>query len=195
MKDPFFIPRIPALSNAVQPWADRLALTTLPLHIHEVLAFALFYTFIQLVVSPVVSTWLFPAYYPRNSRGKKANWDAHVVSLVQSVLINGMALWVMFVDEERKQMDWQQRIWGYTGAAGLIQAMAVGYFLWDFLMTLSNLDVFGLGLLAHAVSALTVYSLGFVSFAPRPCSLWPSSNKLVPTETLPELLRMHLHPI
>jgi hypothetical protein len=165
MKDPFFIPPIPALSKAVQPWADKYSLPTLPLHVHEVLAFALFYTFIQLVVSPAISNRLFPAYYPRDSRGKKVNWDAHIVSLVQSVLINGMALWTMFVDEERAQMDWQQRIWGYTGAAGLIQAMATGYFLWDFVMTAMNLDVFGLGLLAHAVSALSVYSFGFVSIS------------------------------
>lgn len=164
MKDPFFIPPIPALSKAVQPWADKYALPTLPLHVHEVLGFALFYTFIQLVVSPAISNRLFPAYYPRDSRGKRVNWDAHVVSLVQSVLINGMALWTMFVDEERAQMDWQQRIWGYTGAAGLIQAMATGYFLWDFVMTAMNLDVFGLGLLAHAVSALSVYSFGFRPF-------------------------------
>ncbi|KAK1769896.1 TLC domain-containing protein [Phialemonium atrogriseum] len=164
MKDPFFIPQIPALSKAVQPWADRYGLPTLSLHIHEVIVFTLFYTFIQMVISPVLSTWLFPSHYPRNSRGKKANWDAHVVSLVQSVLINGMALWVMFVDDERNQMDWQQRIWGYTGAAGLVQAMATGYFVWDLIMTVSYLDVFGLGLLAHASSALAVYSLGFKPF-------------------------------
>lgn len=166
MKDPFFIPPIPALSKAVQPWADRFSSPTLPLHIHEVLGFALFYTFVQLVVSPIISERLFPGYYPRNSRAKKVNWDAHIVSLVQSCLINFMALWTMYFDEERRQMDWQERIYGYTGAAGLVQAMAVGYFLWDFIMTLTNLDVFGLGLLAHAVSALSVYSFGFVSKQP-----------------------------
>ena len=47
-----------------------------------------------------------------------------MVSLVQSTTINFLALWVMFNDEERKNMDWQQRIWGYTGAAGMIQGMA-----------------------------------------------------------------------
>lgn len=164
MKDPFFVPQLPALSAAVQPWADRLGLASLPLHIHEVLIFALLYTFIQVVVSPALSIWLFPSHYPRTSRAKKANWDAHVVSLFQSVLINAMALWAMAVDDDRNQMDWQQRIWGYTGTAGLIQSMATGYFLWDLLMTLAYVDIFGLGLLAHAVSALTVFSLGFRPF-------------------------------
>lgn len=163
MKDPFPIPPIPALSRAVQPLADKLSFTVLPLHIHEVVFFTLFYTFIHLVVSPVLSTWLFPAYYPKDSRAKKVNWDAHVVSLVQSVLINVVALWVMAVDEERKHMDWQQRVWGYTGASGLVQSMAAGYFIWDLVTTLLYVDVFGLGLLAHAFSALVVYSFGFVS--------------------------------
>jgi len=165
MRDPFPIPPIPALSKAVQPWADRFHLPTLPLHVHEVLGAALFYTFIHLVVSPVLSTWLFPSYYPRHSRSKKVNWDAHVVSLVQSTLINGLALWVMWESrDERNAMDWQQRIWGYDGASGFTQAMAAGYFVWDLITTVAYLDVFGLGLLAHAFSALTVYSFGFRPF-------------------------------
>ncbi len=119
MKDPFFIPPIPALSEAVRPWAERYGMKALPLHVHEVLAAALFYTFIQVVVSPYISNRWFPQYYPKHSRGRKANWDSHVVSLVQSTLINILALWVMLTDEERKGMDWEQRIWGYTGSSGL----------------------------------------------------------------------------
>jgi hypothetical protein len=171
MRDPFPFPPLPALNKAVQPYVEQYSLPTLPLHIHEVLGAALFYTFIHLVVSPVISNWFFPKHYPKNSRGKKANWDAHVVSLVQSTLINGLALWVMFTDKERKGMvDWQQRVYGYTGAAGMVQALAAGYFVWDLVTTVLFLDVFGLGLLAHAFSALLVYSFGFVRdpFSPPP---------------------------
>jgi len=165
MRDPFPIPPIPALSKAVQPLADRLDFPTLPLHVHEVLGAALFYTFIHLVVSPILSTWLFPSYYPRHSRAKRVNWDAHVVSLVQSTLINGLALWVMWESrDERSSVDWQQRVWAYDGASGFVQAMAAGYFVWDLITTLSYLDIFGLGLLAHATSALAVYSFGFRPF-------------------------------
>lgn len=165
MKDPFFFSPIPALSEAVRPFAEKYSLTVLPQHIHEVLASALLYTFVHLVVSPWISKKYFPAYYP-TARGKRANWDAHVVSLFQSVLINAVALWVSFVDEERKSMNWQERIWGYTGSSGLVQSLAVGYFVWDLITTLLYIDVFGFGLLAHAVSALTVYSFGYVSFPP-----------------------------
>lgn len=162
MKDPFFIPPIPALSEWVRPYAEKYKMAVLPLHIHEVIASALLYTFIHLVVSPWISRKYASAYYPTN-RGKRASWDSHVVSLFQSVLINIVALWVMFSDQERKSMDWQARIWGYTGASGLVQSLAAGYFVWDFCITICNLDVFGVGLLAHAVSALTVYSFGYVS--------------------------------
>ncbi|KAK4240708.1 TLC domain-containing protein [Achaetomium macrosporum] len=161
MRDPFPFPPIPALSRAIEPFAERFSMPTLPYHIHEVIGAALLYTLIQTVVSPVLSNKLFPQHYPRYHRAKKANWDTHVVSLVQSLIINGLALWVMFVDEERSSMDHEQRIWGYTGACGLVQALAAGYFVWDVGITLLNLDIFGLGLLAHGVSALAVYTLGF----------------------------------
>lgn len=163
MKDPFPIPPIPALSKAVQPWADYFELPTLPLHIHEVVIMAAFYHVIGTVVSPRLSKWLFPVRYTALSPSRRLSWDVHVVSFVQSTTINVLALWVMFVDEERKNMDWQERLWGYTGGAAMIQALAAGYFLWDLIMTASHVNIFGLGMLAHAISALLVYSFGFVS--------------------------------
>ena len=90
----------------------------------------------------------------------------HIVSFVQSTLICVLALWVMFHDEERSEMNWLGRVHGYTGAGGLIQAFAGGYFLWDLFITVQHINVFGLGMLAHAVSALFVFSLGFVSRCP-----------------------------
>jgi hypothetical protein len=167
MHDPFPIPQQQWLSKAVQPFSDYVGLTTLPLHIHEVLASFLAYYFINIAFAPWISRKLFPVKYARLSRERKINWDVHVVSLCQSTVINALALWVMFTDEERKGMDWKERVWGYTGAAGMIQGMATGYFLWDLVVTLQNVKLFGLGMLAHALSALLVFSFGFVS-----CSLF-----------------------
>lgn len=59
-------------------------------------------------------------------------------------------------------MNYEEKVHGYTGAGGLIQAFAGGYFLWDLVVTLQNISAFGLGMLAHAISALFVFSLGFV---------------------------------
>lgn len=162
MHDPFPLSISQGLAKYVQPLADRLYLQTLPLHFHEVLfAFSLYHT-VSAYIAPWLSVRLFPSYYPKFNERTKLNWNVHIVSLVQSCLINTMALWVIFKDEERKSMSWEEKIWGYTGASGLIQGFAGGYFLWDFFITTQHINVFGLGMLAHAVSALFVFSLGFV---------------------------------
>ncbi|EFX01433.1 duf887 domain containing protein [Grosmannia clavigera kw1407] len=181
MIDPFPFPPNPALGEAVRPLAARLGLHSFPMHVHELLMATLFYTFVQLVVSPVLSRALMPHIYNASmSRLRRANWDAHVVSLVQSVLICILALWSIAVDDERRAMSgepttdpatalplaagWRGRVYGYSGGASLVQSMAAGYFLWDLALTLVYFDIFGFGMLAHAVSALAVYSLGFRPF-------------------------------
>ena len=59
-----------------------------------------------------------------------------------------------------------ERVYGYTGASGLIQAFAAGYFIWDLIVSTRHIGIFGLGIWAHAVSALCVFSFGFVSVDP-----------------------------
>lgn len=83
--------------------------------------------------------------------------------MVQSVSISALALFVMAADKERKSMNLEERMWGYTGAAGMVQALATGYFLFDLTVMIRYLDVFGVGMLTHASSCLVTYTLGFVS--------------------------------
>lgn len=163
MHDPFPIPPLPWLSDAVQPLADALHWPTLPLHVHEVLFSFLLYSYVEIHGGPALSRWLLPTRYPQLAPDKQKNWDVHVVSLTQSLIVNSLALYVMFADKERAAMDWYQRMWGYTGAMGLVQGFATGYFLWDLVVTLRHYSLFGPGMLAHAISALMVFSLGFVS--------------------------------
>ncbi len=59
-------------------------------------------------------------------------------------------------------MDFRERVWGYTGAIGLVQAFAEGYFIWDLWITAVHVDMMGWGMLAHATSALWVFSFGYV---------------------------------
>lgn len=164
MKDPF--PAAPAfIINACEPVAAALGLKTLPFHIHEVVAAFCFYQWINVVVAPSLSTWLYPRIYPYLAKRTRINWNVHVVSLVQSSVISALAIWVIYADQDRKKMDWNDRVWGYTGAIGLVQALAAGYFVWDVMVSSMHLDVLGPGSLAHAISALTVSALGFVSLA------------------------------
>lgn len=179
MLDPFGPP--PAwLRDFVEPYALGLNSPTLPEHIHEVFFAFAFYQFIHSFLSPWLSPILFPKYYPKLNARTRLNWDIHVVSLVQSVLINVAALWIMFVDTERAQMSTGERVFGYTGACGLIQALAVGYFIYDLIVSIVHVNMFGIGLLFHAVSALWVFSLGFVSSSPTPLRLlYKRFNKLI----------------
>ncbi|MCJ1293390.1 hypothetical protein MMC34_004944 [Xylographa carneopallida] len=163
MLDPFLAP-IPTLSALTAPLARFLHLSTLPLHIHELLLAFTFYHLVNSYGSPYISSRLFPREYGSLSAKTRLNWDVHVVSFVQSCIINFLALWVMWRDEERRNMDWRERVYGYTGADGMIQGFAAGYFLWDLCISVMHVDVFGWGMLAHAVSALVVFSLGFRPF-------------------------------
>ncbi|KAF2706948.1 DUF887-domain-containing protein [Pleomassaria siparia CBS 279.74] len=164
MHDPFWFSAPEALAKYVEPFANRIGLRTLPLHIHEVtLAFA-FYHVLNRYISPALSNRYFPRIYSTLNARTKVNWDVHIVSFVQSTVICVLALYVLWSDQERRDMDWEMRVWGYTGASGLIQAFAGGYFVWDLMVTLQNVRIFGPGMLAHAVSALFVFSLGFRPF-------------------------------
>jgi hypothetical protein len=196
MHDPFPFPRPEALVKYVEPVAELLNLKTLPLHFHEVAVAFTLYHLIYRYVAPAISRLLIPRIYSSFSARTKLNWDVHIVSFVQSTLVCSMALWVMWTDSELTQMDATERVHGYTGASGLIQAFAGGYFLWDLAITVRNVKVFGIGMLFHAICALCVFSLGFVSVAR--CSLEhmgtiPSTDRL--TASLCELLRVYFHPL
>ena len=173
MHDPFPFPCPPLLARLTTPLATALDLPTLPLHIHEILFATISYQLICAYVSPFISSWLFPTIYPKLPPRTRLNWDVHVVSLVQSVSICSLALWVMRVDAERKSQGWEGRVFGYTGAGGMIQGFAAGYFLWDLVICSMHVGVFGWGLLAHAIAALIVFSLGFVSVPPPQCVIRP----------------------
>ncbi|KAF1956947.1 DUF887-domain-containing protein [Byssothecium circinans] len=164
MHDPFPIAPPERLLQYVRPVADYLSLKTLPLHIHEVAFAFCLYSAIYQYFAPWISNLLIPRTYSNFNARTRLSWNVHIVSFAQSTLVCALALWVMWKDEERKDMNWSARVHGYTGAGGLIQAFAGGYFLWDLAITLQHLSVFGLGMLAHAVSALFVFALGFRPF-------------------------------
>lgn len=171
MKDPFPIPPPVWLVEKVLPYANSLGLPTLALHAHEVLFAFTLYTVVGSVVSPILSRRFVPQKYKLLNHRTKVNWDVHVVSFFQSVLISALSLYVIFYDEQRIAVrprdQWEGRVWEYTGLSGLCQSFALGYFLWDFIQCSYHVDIFGLGMLAHAISAMSVFALGYVSLAPE----------------------------
>jgi hypothetical protein len=104
MLDPLPLRSPPWLQKLSAPVSEYFNIPTLAPHIHEVLfAFGLYqFTFVYL--SPVVSTLLFPNSYPKLSTRNRINWDVHVVSFLQSVLVCGLAFYVMANDTDRKSV-------------------------------------------------------------------------------------------
>ena len=158
------LPQPPALISALtQPIADVLSLQTLPFHAHQVLLAFTAYYLMDDILAPRLSLQFFPKTYSSLPPRTKINWNIRVVSTIQAIFICGLAFWVVVADEERKSMNLEERIWGYTGALGMTQAFAAGYFIWDVKISAENVGILGWGSLAHAVSALLITSLGFVS--------------------------------
>lgn len=164
MRDP--VPISHFCYEIFRPVAEALHLNTLPFHIHEVFFSFAFYTIVQRDLSPWLSSRLFPNHYPKLPLRTKINWDIHFTSFVQSIVICTAVITVMCVDAHRIGNTWEDRIWGYTGAGGLVQGMATGYFAWDLMVCTANVNVLGPLDLIHGLAASAVALLGFVSGIP-----------------------------
>lgn len=161
--DLFAGPCPPWLHDLAVPLADRIGFTTLPLHIHHILFALITYQLVYLVISPALSRLLVPQFYNSFNARTRVNWDVHVVSFVQSVFICTIALRGMFFDPERAVADTPlDRVFAYNASGGAVVGYAAGYFIWDLFVSVFHVDIMGLGFIAHAVSALAVFSLGFV---------------------------------
>ena len=160
MLDPIPVPA--SLREGVSPLTDFLHLNTLPLHIHEVFLSYVFYNVLNAVVSPRFSSYLFPRTYEKFSTSARMQWDMHVTSLVNSTLVSVAAIYVIYVDQDRFSQTWEERIWGYTGLCGMVQALGAGYFVWDAQVCTLKTKMLGITELVHAIVALSIAMLGFV---------------------------------
>jgi hypothetical protein len=167
-------PWMAPLQPYVEFIAEKFNLPSLPLHIHHVLGAFVVYHAIYLFISPMLSKLLVPQFYNKFPRRTKVNWDVHVVSFVQSTFICALALWGMMTDKERQaaaaapgEDAIYYRVFGYTVTGGAVQGYAAGYFLWDLMISAYYVNIMGWGFVAHAVSALVVFALGFVTLPAR----------------------------
>ncbi|KAI5797700.1 TLC domain-containing protein [Geopyxis carbonaria] len=166
----FTLPCPPALSKFAEAFAEKYSLPTFPLHVHQVLIAFVAYHTIYIAISPLVSKICVPGIYNSFPRRTQINWDVHVVSFVQSVFICALALWGMFNDHDRNSWDNNSedsalyRVFGYTVTGGAVQGYAAGYFLWDLMISVYHVKIMGWGFVAHAISALLVFGLGFRPF-------------------------------
>jgi hypothetical protein len=172
MLDPF--PPPSWVLNAVRPLTNALHLHTMTLHFHEMVFSCLVYNLIDTVLAPYISTRLLPSTYPRFPARTKLQWNLHVTSLVNSTFLSLAIPYILLADKDRLNETWEERMWGYTGAGGLVQALGAGYFLWDVQVCAINVGTLGVLDLLHAVVGLCVTILGFVFLSHD----WSCSRKL-----------------
>lgn len=164
MLDPIPVP--PSLRNAIEPLTNLLHLHTLPLHIHEVLLSYIFYTLLNAFLAPHLSSYLLPTTYAKFPPRTKLQWNMHITSLVNSTFVSVAALYVLYTDQDRLSETWEERMWGYTGLGGMVQAFGAGYFVWDVQVCAANVEALGVTDMLHAVVALSIAILGFVCRLP-----------------------------
>ncbi|PQE17467.1 TLC domain-containing protein [Rutstroemia sp. NJR-2017a WRK4] len=149
------------LVTIFEPVGDFLGLPHLPNHIHETLFFLLLFHVIYTRLSPAIATYLFPKIYPAYSHEQKVDWDCHIVSLTQSIINSVLSMYVIFYDEERKSMTWQERVWGYTEPSNVALGVANGYFVWHAIMMIKYKYMYGWSMVAHGFCCLLIMVPGW----------------------------------
>ena len=160
MQDAIPIPAL--LREGLTPLADLLHLQTLPLHIHEVILSYILYNLLNALLAPRLSAFLLPTAYGQFPSRTRLLWNIHVTSFVNATLVSAGALYVLYADRDLLSGTWEERLFGYTGGGGMVQALATGYFVWDLQVCATNIDTLGVANLLHAVVALSIAVLGFV---------------------------------
>jgi TLC domain len=100
---------------------------------------------------------MFESYNALRTRAK-INWDIHVVSMIQCVLICFLAIFAL----EDPQLK-EDRVFGYSAFGADVSALACGYFVWDTYVSFKYIKLFGVGFALHGLASLAVFLFGFVS--------------------------------
>lgn len=186
-----------SVHDAFTQFCLEYRLASLPLHIHQILIAFLTYEALFLVFSPAFSQAFFPQIYGTLPKRTKINWNVRVVSFIQATFICSRATSVIINDTSRLNTNYDTRLWAYLSASGNVQASAAGYFLWDVVVSIQYAQILGPTSLIHALSALMVTSLGFVSNALF--ALPPGENLtlllMMVSATICKLLRRQLCPL
>ncbi|CAN6671174.1 hypothetical protein TRVA0_044S00562 [Trichomonascus vanleenenianus] len=151
--DPFSGHQLPWFAEEISSLSLSMGFQALPSHAHEIVASFLFYQAV-FMLSRVLSPVFCSSYSQLNGR-TKVNFDIHVVSMVQCLLI--LALCVPLFGDEMLSAD---RVNGYTPYTGFVVAMAAGYFVWDSLVCAYYYKLFGPGFLVHGLASLFVFIQG-----------------------------------
>lgn len=119
--------------------------------IRRVCCSVLFFT-VTYYLSPLISSLIAPKYRTLPARVQK-DWNSRVVALVHACIVSYGTFTTLFSHPEL----YDNRVSLYVDDADWYISIAAGYFLWDLIVTVLNLSVFGFGFLMHALVCFVVY--------------------------------------
>ncbi|BFZ63253.1 hypothetical protein YB2330_004374 [Saitoella coloradoensis] len=156
---PFFPPPPSEWRVLVEPYVRSINLPALAGHFHVLLGSALFYHAIFLL-SPFISKIFAGRSYGKLKTRGKINWDIHVVSQVQCIIICIFAAITLICDDDLKK----DKLLAYSPFGADVYAMACGYFLWDSYVSIRYINLFGPGFAVHGLASLFVFLFSFRPF-------------------------------
>lgn len=120
------------------------------LHLHEIVYAFLFYQAISSFISPIVNRLIFGQRYTSIKDEKlKIDFDIHVVSMVQALLSIYIVWPVLTLPVSNNNLATYQNDY-----CSMISALSAGYFVWDLIVCLKYIHIYGYQYLIHAVVAL-----------------------------------------
>jgi hypothetical protein len=165
-KHPLPALRLPLVDEYIAPFVNPHVPAAVQAHLHLLIATILGYQAI-FTVSSFISPLLFPRVFERLSKKTKIDFHVHIVSMIQSFVILLLCI-PCFIDPtaphfatKKLDVDWQEflklsstsetRVFGAAEYHAFIATLALGYFMWDTLVSLVYVSYFGLGFLIHGI--------------------------------------------
>lgn len=150
------------IRSAVHSLSSWTNLRLLPQWYPMVLASFATYQLLYHVIGPSLTRWLLPDFYSNLSSRKRLDWDIHIVSFTNAVVITILSGRVVLYDKDWRQMDWERRAWDYTQPSALALSVGNGYFYWHLLQMIQHRKAYGMAMVVHASAVAFVMTLGFV---------------------------------
>jgi hypothetical protein len=129
-------------------------LTKLPEYGDWIAIYTIYFTFVY-VAGGMMSEWI-PSYQ-KLSRGKKANWCAHIVSMAFSLFVPFLAIDVL-------QETNYDKIFGTSENSFHAYAFTCGYFVWDTLFSIWEVKETGVVFILHGAAALILALFSYLPF-------------------------------
>ncbi|KAF8637325.1 hypothetical protein AX17_002827 [Amanita inopinata Kibby_2008] len=166
------------MSDAIDRFiVEILGLSKLPPHLPALAISFFLFLFIHQVVSPILSRRVAPISYGAiKSRKARNTWAIHVVSQCHVLVIVPLALRYIMLEKPDGD-DHHDRAFGWDEHAGLVNAIACGYFLWDSLDAIVNF--IDMGFIIHGLACFAIYIMSFkpfVSYYATRCLVWEAST-------------------